>query len=88
MAGAIGNRRRSFCRKLFFRKQFQRSPNRKNGVSIVAGPVDGYLALTEATLGNRSAAGAAADQALDVARSWGMTAYVNWLARLRLRGGW
>lgn len=58
------------------------------GVSIVSGPVDGYLALAEATLDDRTAATAAADRALGLAREWGMTAYAGWLERHRARGGW
>ncbi len=58
------------------------------GVSIVAGPVDGYLALAEATLGRRSAATAAADRGLEQARAWEMAAYVRWLEQHRVRGGW
>ena len=58
------------------------------GVSIVAGPLDGYLALAEAALGNRPAATAAADRALDQARAWGMSAYVRWLGRHRAGGSW
>ena len=49
------------------------------GVSIVGGPLDGYLALAEAALGNRPAATAAADRALEQARAWDMSAYVRWL---------
>ncbi len=58
------------------------------GVSVVAGPLDGYLALAEAVLGNRSAAMAAADRALDQARAWDMSAYVRWLERRRSAGSW
>ena len=58
------------------------------GVSIVAGPLDGYLALAEAALGNRPAAAAAADRALEQARAWPMSAYVRWLLRHRAGGSW
>ena len=58
------------------------------GVSIVAGPLDGYLALAEAALGNRPAATTAADRALEQARAWGMSAYVRWLLRHRAAGSW
>ena len=58
------------------------------GVSIVAGPLDGYLALAEAALGNRPAATAAADRALEQARAWDMSAYVRWLLRHRADGAW
>ena len=58
------------------------------GVSIVGGPLDGYLALAEAVLGNRRAATSAADRALEQARAWGMSAYVRWLSRHRSAGSW
>ena len=58
------------------------------GVSIVAGPLDGYLALAEAALGNRSAATAAANRALEQARVWNMSAYAGWLSRHRAGGSW
>ena len=59
-----------------------------SGISVVAGPVDGYLALAEATLGHRSAATAAADRAVEQARTWRMSAYLRWLGEHRTRGGW
>lgn len=59
-----------------------------SGISVVAGPVDGYLALAEATLGHRSAAAAAADRAAEQARTWQLSAYLRWLDRHRSRGGW
>ena len=55
---------------------------------LVGGPLDGYLALAEAALGNRPAATAAADRALEQARAWDMSAYVRWLMRHRAGGSW
>jgi hypothetical protein len=53
------------------------------GISIIYGPVDGYLAVLEAFLGDREAAGAHADAALAVARAEGWGLYVSWLERYR-----
>ncbi|GAA3642485.1 hypothetical protein GCM10022236_51460 [Microlunatus ginsengisoli] len=54
-----------------------------SGVSALAGPVDGYLALAEAVLGNAEAARSAAGRAVAQAQEWGMAAYLDWLHRWR-----
>ena len=48
------------------------------GAVATIGPVDGYLALVEATLGDHAAAAAHLDAAEALATEWGMTAYVAW----------
>ena len=55
------------------------------GAVSTIGPVDGYLALVEATLGDTAAAAAHLDAAEALATEWGMTTYVDWLARHRTR---
>jgi hypothetical protein len=50
-------------------------------VSIVIGPVDGYLALAQATSGDATGAGLSARRALADARRWGFAAYEAWLTR-------
>ena len=57
------------------------------GVSLVFGPVDGYLALASATLGDREAAGRQADRALVLADEWSLPAYRDWLLAQRSRLG-
>ena len=57
------------------------------GVSLVFGPVDGYLALASATLGDREAAGRQADRALVLADEWSLPAYRGWLLAQRSRLG-
>ncbi len=57
------------------------------GVSLVFGPVDGYLALASATLGDREDAGRLADRALVQADEWGLPAYREWLLAQRSRLG-
>ncbi len=57
------------------------------GISAVQGPVDGYLALAEATLGELTAARGHADQALVDAEKWELPRYARWLTELRTRGG-
>ena len=52
-----------------------------SGVSIVIGPVDGYLALAQATAGDPTGAVVSARRALADARRWGFTAYESWLTR-------
>ncbi|MHA3835202.1 BTAD domain-containing putative transcriptional regulator [Terrabacter sp. AAH1] len=49
------------------------------GISIVIGPVDGYLALAQVTAGDRAGAVASARRALADAHRWGFTAYARWL---------
>lgn len=58
-----------------------------SGISVVSGPVDGYLALALAVLGERREATALADRADALATQWGMTAYLRWLATERARLG-
>jgi DNA-binding SARP family transcriptional activator len=55
------------------------------GAVITLGPVAGYLALAEATTGDRAAAARHADDALATAERWSFTAYAEWLARHRAR---
>ncbi len=55
------------------------------GVSLVFGPVDGYLALASATTGDREAAGRLADLALTQAQEWRLPAYRDWLLAQRAR---
>jgi hypothetical protein len=57
------------------------------GVSLVFGPVDGYLALASATLGDREDAGRLADRALVQADEWDLPAYREWLLAQRSRLG-
>jgi hypothetical protein len=49
------------------------------GISIAAGPVDGYLALAEVVLGRTEAATAHADHAIAQADAWGLPVYHDWL---------
>jgi len=55
------------------------------GASAVSGPVDGYLAWLEASVGAPAAASRSADAALATAKEWGFTAYVGWLLEGRDR---
>ncbi|GAA4988046.1 BTAD domain-containing putative transcriptional regulator [Pseudonocardia tropica] len=57
------------------------------GVAAVIGPVDGYLALALATLGDLDAARAHAVVAESLARRWRLPAYLDWLSGHRGRGG-
>ena len=57
------------------------------GIASLLGPVDGYLTLVEATVGDAAAARASADRAEVLAREWGMTAFLDWLAGERARLG-
>jgi hypothetical protein len=57
------------------------------GVSLVFGPVDGYLALARATTGDVAAAAHDADRALDLAEAWALPAYRDWLLAHRARLG-
>jgi hypothetical protein len=50
-------------------------------VAGVQGPVDGYLALAAATLGDTDAASRHAGEAHRLAAEWGLTAYLAWLDR-------
>jgi hypothetical protein len=56
-----------------------------SGISMVMGPVDGYLALALATEGRRDEATAAAERALSQSEDWGFTEYAVWLRGLRER---
>ena len=58
-----------------------------SGVSVVIGPVDGYLALAQVTAGDRAAGLRSATRALADAERWGLTAYGEWLTRNLLRLG-
>jgi len=58
-----------------------------SGISAVNGPVDGYLALAEATLGDLVGARAHADHALAQAEEWELPRYTRWLTEQRTRGG-
>jgi hypothetical protein len=58
-----------------------------SGISVVMGPVDGYLSLAEAVLGNRAAASALADDAQRLAATGGMPRYGHWLRGHRDRLG-
>jgi DNA-binding SARP family transcriptional activator len=57
------------------------------GVSMVFGPVDGYLALARATTGDIAGAARDADRALDLADRWALPAYRDWLLAHRARLG-
>jgi hypothetical protein len=57
------------------------------GVSLVFGPVDGYLALAAGTSGDRAAASRYADRALAQADEWRLPAYRDWLLAQRARVG-
>ena len=57
------------------------------GVSLVFGPVDGYLALAAATTGDVAGAARRADRALALADAWDLPAYRDWLVALRVRMG-
>ena len=54
-----------------------------SGICVVAGPVDGYLALALAVLGEREEATDLAKRADALASRWRMTAYLGWLAKHR-----
>jgi DNA-binding SARP family transcriptional activator len=54
-----------------------------SGISMVMGPVDGYLALALATCGRDEEASAAAERGLDQAAAWRFTEYAAWLRRRR-----
>jgi hypothetical protein len=58
-----------------------------SGISLVVGPVDGYLAIALATVGERDQAAAVAERAEALARTWGMSAYLRMLAGWRERFG-
>jgi DNA-binding SARP family transcriptional activator len=56
-----------------------------SGISLVIGPVDGYLAIALATLGDTEQAAGFAEQAEALARRWGMSAYLRALDEWRER---
>ena len=56
-----------------------------SGISIVSGPIDGYLAIALAVLDERTEASAFAERAEALAMRWGMTAYRRWFAGERAR---
>lgn len=58
-----------------------------SGISVVVGPVDGYLALAEAILGNRTTASELADHAEALSVSGGLPRYADWLRGHRARLG-
>ena len=57
------------------------------GISAVIGPLDGYLALALAAIGERDEAAERADAALAMADEWGFTAYRDWLQGHRRADG-
>ncbi len=57
------------------------------GISAVHGPLDGYLSLALAAIGETDEAAERADAALAQAEEWGFTAYVEWLLEQRKRLG-
>ena len=57
------------------------------GISAVMGPSDGYLALAEATLGDRASAAALADEAERLAARGPLPRYIRWLRAERERLG-
>lgn len=54
-----------------------------SGISVVMGPVDGYLSLALAACGRTEEAREKADAALAQADGWGLRAYVDWLRARR-----
>ncbi len=58
-----------------------------SGISVVMGPVDGYLALALVACGRKDEAAAKADAAETQAVEWGLTAYVDWLRERRNQFG-
>lgn len=58
-----------------------------SGISVVIGPVDGYVAIALATLGEPEDAAGFAERAETLATRWGMTAYRRSLAGWRERFG-
>jgi hypothetical protein len=58
-----------------------------SGISMVLGPIDGYLALALAATGQTAAAGEAADRALALAEAWDLAVYGRWLQGHRTRHG-
>ena len=57
------------------------------GISAVIGPLDGYLSLALAAIGEQDEAAERADAALAMADEWGFTAYRDWLQGHRERMG-
>jgi hypothetical protein len=57
------------------------------GFSVTTGPVDGYLALCAAVLGDAAAATSYADRAERLAEEWGLTRYLDWLRGKRAELG-
>ncbi len=57
------------------------------GISLVQGPVDGYLAIGLAVLGETAEASVFADRGAALAQRWGMSAYLEMLARHREQYG-
>jgi hypothetical protein len=53
------------------------------GSSLALGPVDTYLALAAAARGDLALAGQHADDAVALAKSWGIPLVADWLAGLR-----
>ena len=58
-----------------------------SGISLTIGPIDGYLALAEATLGHHAVASLLADAAVIQAESWDLPRYVDWLHEWRAKLG-
>jgi hypothetical protein len=57
------------------------------GMAVTVGPVDGYLALAHATLGDLEAAARHADAAERIAEEWDLPRYAEWIAGHRERLG-
>jgi hypothetical protein len=58
-----------------------------SGISVVMGPVDGYLALALAATGRKGEAATKAEAASAQATAWGLNAYVDWLDQRRVELG-
>jgi hypothetical protein len=54
-----------------------------SGISVVMGPVDGYLSLALVGCGQVAEASATADRALAQATEWQLPAYAAWLEARR-----
>ncbi|KRB78144.1 hypothetical protein ASE01_08300 [Nocardioides sp. Root190] len=53
------------------------------GSAMALGPVDGFLALGALAAGDREQARRHAEDAIDLARSWGLPRYVTWVEQTR-----
>jgi hypothetical protein len=57
------------------------------GSAMALGPVDGFLALGALSAGDREQARKHAEDAVDLARSWGLSRYVTWVEQVRAAHG-